>query len=341
MPDCGSQIVLCDLPVRFDTYTGCSHACRYCFANKARDISKIGKGEGVDALKHFIEGSRTKTTNWCDWDIPLHWGGMSDPFQPAEKKHRYSYECLKVFAETQYPFLVSTKGKLITDPEYLELIKRCNCLVQVSMVCSKYDVLEKGAPTYEKRLEMVRKLSKAAKRVNIRIQPYMTQVYRDVKDNFKRLADAGAHGVILEGMKFAKKKSGLVKVGGDWCYPKAVLEAQFLSLKEEAHKCGLEFYCGENRLRTLGDSMCCCGIDGMEGFKGNSFNLCHIINGKEYEITKAMGTAGTANVFKALIQNEVKCRNLGLHNSSLKEFMIKEYNRNKDGFEVMFGIKGE
>lgn len=31
---CGSQIILCNLPVRFDTYRGCSHGCRYCFAQK-------------------------------------------------------------------------------------------------------------------------------------------------------------------------------------------------------------------------------------------------------------------------------------------------------------------
>ena len=30
---CGSQIILCNLPVRFDTYRGCSHGCRYCYAN--------------------------------------------------------------------------------------------------------------------------------------------------------------------------------------------------------------------------------------------------------------------------------------------------------------------
>ncbi len=31
MPECGSQVILCDLPVRMDTYKGCSHNCKYCF----------------------------------------------------------------------------------------------------------------------------------------------------------------------------------------------------------------------------------------------------------------------------------------------------------------------
>ena len=46
MPNCGSQCWLCDLPIRFDTYKGCSHACRYCFANAKRDLTDIKPFEG-------------------------------------------------------------------------------------------------------------------------------------------------------------------------------------------------------------------------------------------------------------------------------------------------------
>ena len=93
---CGSQIILCNLPVRFDTYRGCSHGCRYCFAQKKNDISHIERDESVDGLRSFIEGKRGNETEWCDWNIPIHWGGMSDPFQPVEKQIRASYECLKL-----------------------------------------------------------------------------------------------------------------------------------------------------------------------------------------------------------------------------------------------------
>lgn len=118
---CGSQIILCNLPVRFDTYRGCSHGCRYCFAQKKNDISHIERDESVDGLRSFIEGKRGNETEWCDWNIPIHWGGMSDPFQPVEKQIRASYECLKLLAETKYPFVVSTKGRLVADPEYHDL----------------------------------------------------------------------------------------------------------------------------------------------------------------------------------------------------------------------------
>lgn len=86
MPDCGSQVTLCDLPIRFDTYKGCSHLCKYCFAAKKRELNDIKRGETINQLLNFIKGNRSINTNWCDWNIPLHWGGMSDPFQPIEKK---------------------------------------------------------------------------------------------------------------------------------------------------------------------------------------------------------------------------------------------------------------
>ena len=98
---------------------------------------------------------------------------MSDPFQPCERYYRMSYNALRVFAETKYPFVVSTKGRIIAEPEYLELLKKCNCVVQISMVCSSYDKLEEGAPSFEERLEIARKVAPSVKRLIVRIQPYM------------------------------------------------------------------------------------------------------------------------------------------------------------------------
>ena len=194
-----------------DTYRGCSHGCRYCFVQKKASLNEIKTDESPESLLAFIKGERTLETKWCDWNIPIHWGGMSDPFQPVEKKIRASYECLKVFAQTHYPFVVSTKGRLVADDEYLDLLSQCNCVVQISMVCSKYDKLEPGCPRYEERLEMLRKVSARVQRTIVRVQPYMPEVFRDVMQNIPRIAAAGAHGLVIEGMKFFKSKPGMVK----------------------------------------------------------------------------------------------------------------------------------
>ena len=334
--DCGTQVVLCNLPIRFDTYKGCSHGCKYCFVQKKHDISKIAKGETAAGLRGFVEGQRTRNTNWCDWKIPIHWGGMSDPFQPVEKKIGASLECLKLLAETQHPFVISTKGRLIVDEEYLSLLERCNCVVQISMVCSRYDPLEPGTPPYEERLSMVRTVAQRVKRVNARIQPYMPEVKKDVLKNIPRLAEAGCYGVTVEGMKFFKSKPGMVKIGGDLCYPIDVLRRDFEQIRAEAHRCGMKFYSGENRLRMMGDDPCCCGIEDLPGFKGNDYNICMMMNGQNPQPTEAMKQIGTAGCFHSLHQNAGVTKKI--RKQSFYGAMQEELAGNMEYYKQVFGI---
>ncbi len=252
---------------------------------------------------------------------------------------RASYECLQLLAETQYPFVVSTKGRLVADPEYLDLLARCNAVVQVSMVCSKYDRLERGCPSYEERLEIVGKLAQRVQRVVVRIQPYMPEVYENVMANIPRLAAAGAYGAVVEGMKFFKAKEGMVKVGGDFVYPLATLRRDFEHIRAECHRNGLKFYSGENRLRTMGDDMCCCGIDGLEGFKGNDYNLCMLLNGKKPEATERMKEVGTGGCFKALNQSAGSSRKL--MKMSFYGLMQEELKDKTDYHRKVFGLDGE
>ena len=49
-----SNILICDMPLRFDTYKGCSHGCEYCFVKLKTDISKIQNDESAQTLLNFI-----------------------------------------------------------------------------------------------------------------------------------------------------------------------------------------------------------------------------------------------------------------------------------------------
>jgi len=337
--NCGSQAILCNLPIRFDTYIGCSHACRYCFAQKKTDISKVKRGNSAESLRSFIEGKRNYETQFCDWDIPIHWGGMSDPFQPCEREERISLECLKLLADTQYPFVVSTKGRLTGTPEYLDLLARCNGVVQISMVVRKYDRLEPGCPSYAERLDMAAAIAPRVKRLVVRIQPYMPEVFEDVMKGIPELAEAGVYGIVVEGMKFSKAKPGMVRIGSDSCYPKAILERDFIQLRQEAHRNGLRFYSGENRLRAMGDDMCCCGIEGLDGFKGNDYNLCMIFNGKKPEPTERMKQVGTGGPFKTLYQSAGSGRRIA--KMSFAGLMQEELRGKQDYYRRMFGLSDD
>ena len=106
-------------------------------------------------------------------------------------------------------------------------------------------------------------------------------------------------------MKMQKKVAGMIKNGADFVYPKNILQNKWQDLKEECHKYGLVFLSGENRLRNMGDSLTCCGCDGLEGFVVNHSNLNYKIhNPKEFYYTKGQ-CEKCALCFKSLKQKTI------------------------------------
>lgn len=300
---CGSQCMVCDYPVHLDTYRGCTHGCKYCFANETVDVSIIKPLGSVVGVKKFIAGSRTRTTKFIDWKIPLHWGGNSDPFQPCEAKYKKSLEVLQVFADTGYPFIVSTKGALIAKEPYISLLAKCNVVVQISMACPSYDKLEKGATTFNERLEIAKKLSPLVPRVIARIQPFFPDKTKEIIEQLPRMKEAGIYGVIVESYTSLRKRKGMEKDGADYLYPLDVLVPRYQKVKEVCHENGLRFFCGEDRVRWLGDSLTCCGTEGLELFQPNKYNVEHLAHeAEEAKPTEAMQKIDTAFAFKAIHQ---------------------------------------
>ena len=303
MIECGTQCLICDFPVHLDTYSGCEHGCVYCFAREKQSIAKVRPLENTDALRRFIEGHRTNETRWCDWRIPVHWGSSSDPFQRAELVHGRSRAALEVFAETGYPFIVSTKNPVLAATEpYLGLLRQCRCVFQISMAAPEYDKLEPGAPGYEERLRAAAVLSQNCTRVIARVQPYFTDQYKNILREIPRYAEAGIYGVIAEGYATRKRQKGLVK-DGKWGFPLNVLAPQFKQMRERCHQNGLRFFCGEDMLRFLGDSLSCCGTEGLEDFRPNTYNVEHLAHDEvPPEPTEAMKQTENTRPFRSICQ---------------------------------------
>lgn len=303
MIECGTQCMICDFPIHLDTYIGCAHACKYCFAREKQSIAPVRPLDNLDALRRFIEGHRTNETRWCDWKIPVHWGSSSDPFQRAELIHGRSLAALELFAETGYPFIVSTKNPVLAAREpYIGLLSRCRCVFQISMAAPEYDRLEPGAPTYEERLKAAAILSEVCTRVIARVQPYFTDQYKAVLREIPRYKQAGIYGIIVEGYATRKKQKGLVK-DGKYGFPVEVLAPQFKQIRERAHQNGLRFFCGEDMLRFLGDSMSCCGTEGLDDFRPNTYNIEHIAHDDPTpEPTEAMKRHENTRPFRSLCQ---------------------------------------
>jgi len=303
----GTQLILCDMPVRLDSYDGCTHACTYCFVKKKTDITEVEANNSINQLKDWVDGKRTKSFTWADWKIPLHFGGVSDPFQPIERQHKVTLRMLEIMTKAQYPCVISTKGTLILEEPYFSLIRDGNYVVQVSMISRRYDKVESGASTFAQRLEILEKLQGVAKRTVVRCQPYVPSVFMDMFSNIVEYEKRGVYGVIFEGMKYAFKAKDTEKHFGDFVIKKDLLQEQFSSLKEHCHKHNLKFLCAENRLRSMSDSLSCCGVSGLDGFTPNTYNLNHLLfDDVKPEPTKGMlqPGSGKTNGFVSLSQKQ-------------------------------------
>lgn len=298
MINCNTLCLYCDYPITFDTYNGCSHACKYCYVKDYKNIAYVSPINNIALLKDFCNGKRNNKTVWCDWNIPVRIGALSDPFQECEQEHRKTLEVLKYLAESKYPFIITTKNPVLACKEpYLSLLSQCNCVFQISMACGKYDKLEPGAPRYEKRLRAAHILSRHVTRLIVRVQPYFADCYKDILAEIPRYADSGAYGIICEGYTSIKKQKGLIK-DGKYCFPLDILVPHFKKIKEECHKYGLRFFCGEDRIRFLGDDLSCCGTEGLDTFKPNKYNVQHLAHGNDAEPTPAMRVKGQADSFR-------------------------------------------
>jgi DNA repair photolyase len=306
MIECGSQCLTCDYPIHFDTYKGCEHACKYCYVKHKYSIDDIEGKNTTRSLLNFINGKRNFETKWCDWDIPLHWGANSDPFQPLERKYKHSLNCLKIFAETGYPFIISTKNPgMLTEEPYLSLIQKCNVVLQVSMACSKYDKLEQGAPSYEERLKAVKFLSDKIKRIVVRVRPYFPDCHKDIMREIPRYKDAGVYAISVSAFYSLKKQKGMTRYGSTYQFPNDFLYPKYKELKEQCHKNGIVFLCSEAGLDFMGDNLNCCGCDSLDDFKPNIFNVSHIAYDEiTPQATEAMKATDTYQPFKAIGQNQ-------------------------------------
>ncbi len=324
----GSQVTLCDVPVRLDNYVGCSHGCRYCFAQFKTDITRIKALDVSKSVSAFIRGERSQETEAFDFPIPLHWGGMSDPFQPLERKIGGSFQLLKIFADTGYPFIISTKGKLLAEPRCVELLRQCNAVVQISMLSKQYDKYEHIK--FDDRLKMLDVLSKNSKRLIIRAQPYIPKLKDDIIKLAKKYQDSGVYGITIEGLKTKSKTTGTVKHFGDFVIPYGRIKSDFLAIKKVYNEHGIKVYGAENRLRSLGDSLSCCGIENLPGFIVNTYNLNHL----KYDPENAIPSPGMlkkgfgVTPFKSIAQDSVMEKSVRMY--SFKDLMDIYFKSHKD-----------
>jgi DNA repair photolyase len=166
--------------VSINPYRGCSHGCSYCFARPTHEY--LGLSAGLDfeskiLAKEDAPGLLRRELSSPHWEPKvLSMSGVTDPYQPVEKKLRITRGCLEVLAEFRNPVAVVTKNHLATrDLDLLsELARHEAAAVAVSLTTLDDDlrrVMEPMTSRPVRRLAAVEKLAAAGIPVGVMTAP--------------------------------------------------------------------------------------------------------------------------------------------------------------------------
>jgi DNA repair photolyase len=188
--------------VGLNPYRGCEHGCIYCFARPTHEY--LGFSAGLDfetriMVKEDAPALLRKELSARSWTpTPIGLSGVTDPYQPVERRLRITRGCLEVLAEFRNPVAVITKNHLVTrDADVLaELAAHEAVVVNLSVTTLDADlqrIMEPRTSTPAKRLDAIEKLAKAGVPVSVLIGPVIPGLTdHEMPRILQAAADAGA-----------------------------------------------------------------------------------------------------------------------------------------------------
>ena len=131
----GNEGNKCHYPTRLDTYgCGCQHDCKYCYAKSLLDFRKLWNA-AEPAVVNIQKVHRAIRRNLKAGDV-VRLGGMTDCFQPLERKHRATYKTIEELNRNRINYLIVTKSDIVADDGYMELMDKELAHIQVTVTCT-------------------------------------------------------------------------------------------------------------------------------------------------------------------------------------------------------------
>jgi DNA repair photolyase len=192
--------------IGFDTsinpYRGCEHGCIYCYARPTHEY--LGFSAGLDFESRIMAKLDAPELLRVELESPrweprtIVMSGVTDPYQPIEKKLRITRGCLEVLAKFRNPVAIITKNRLVTrDIDFLgELASHNAAAVNISVTSldqKLQHVLEPRTSVPSARLEAIAKLHAAGIPVGVMVAPIIPGLTdHEVPKILEACAEAGA-----------------------------------------------------------------------------------------------------------------------------------------------------
>lgn len=181
----GNEGNKCHYNKRLDTFgCGCAHDCSYCYAKSLLQFR--GLWDAQEPAVADLDKIERKIAKLPEGTI-VRLGGMTDCFQPLEKKMQVTAGTIMLLNKYGIGYLIVTKSDLILD--YMDILDKELAHIQISVT---WVPCEKAVST-ERRIKAIETLQEAGFDVAVRLSPYVPQFV-----DFDRLNRIRCNKIIVE-----------------------------------------------------------------------------------------------------------------------------------------------
>jgi len=212
-------------------YRGCEHGCSYCYARPYHEY--LGFSAGLDFESKILAKPRAAELLRKELSSPkwkpecLAMSGVTDCYQPVERKLGITRDCLRVLADFCNPVAVVTKNHLVTrDIDLLSILATQEAtgvyLSITTLDASLAAKLEPRASSPRHRLDAIRQLSEAGIPTGVLVAPVIPGLNEhEIPAILKASREAGA---TQAGMTLLRLPFGVKDIFLGWLethYPEA------------------------------------------------------------------------------------------------------------------------
>jgi DNA repair photolyase len=183
-------------------YRGCEHGCIYCYARPFHEY--LGFSPGLDFETKILVKTQAPALlrqelmhpSWTGTTLAL--SGVTDCYQPLERKFQLTRQCLEVMAEFRQSVGIVTKSRLIVrDLDVLRELARfqgiCSYVSLTTLDAELARKMEPRASTPAARLEAIAALAQAGIPVGVMVAPILPGLTEhEIPNLLKAARQAGA-----------------------------------------------------------------------------------------------------------------------------------------------------
>lgn len=214
-------------------YTGCEHACLYCYATFMKEYSRHSEawGEFVDVKSNLAEILSEEVLKKKVGAVCI--GTVADPYQPVEKERRLMRSVIKILKQANFPFSITTKSGLVQrDIDLLRNYPNASISITLTTIDERVrKIFEPKADTVNDRLNCLRELVQA--KIDTRvffgpILPYFSDSAMAIDEIFQAIKATGTRRVLADRMNYLKSKIALISEKIRAYFPEALTYYDYL-----------------------------------------------------------------------------------------------------------------